>query len=98
MDDTDKLALVLSDPQSMRFYPHPFSREEVENWIKWNIDNYKKYDWVKEANIRNKNKAGDCGTVEPGIYNGKLMASTPSFLDIIYIEGTFEGTDVYTDS
>ena len=43
LDDTDKLALVLSDPQSMRFYPHPFSREEVEHWIKWNIDNYKKY-------------------------------------------------------
>ena len=30
LDDTEKLALVLSDPQSMRFYPHPFSREEVQ--------------------------------------------------------------------
>ena len=43
LKDTDTLALVMSDPESMKFYPHPFSREEVENWIKWNLDNYQKY-------------------------------------------------------
>ena len=42
-EDADALALVLSDPESMKFYPHPFSREEVENWIKWNQGNYEKY-------------------------------------------------------
>ncbi len=52
LDDTEKLALVLSDPQSMRFYPHPFSREEVENWIKWNIDNYQKYDFGLGYHLR----------------------------------------------
>ena len=43
LEDADTLSLVLSDPESMTFYPHPFSREEVENWIKWNRDNYEKY-------------------------------------------------------
>ena len=33
LDDTEKLALVLSDPQSMRFYPHPFSREVKKYFI-----------------------------------------------------------------
>ena len=42
LEDVDTLALVLSDPESMRFYPHPFSHEEVEDWIKWNLDNYQK--------------------------------------------------------
>lgn len=31
--DADSLAEVLSDPASMRWYPHPFSRAEVEGWI-----------------------------------------------------------------
>ena len=69
LDDTDKLALVLSDPQSMRFYPHPFSREEVEHWIKWNIDNYKKYGFGLWAVIEKESNEfiGDCGvTMQQG--------------------------------
>ena len=63
LEDKDKLAKVLSDVESMKFYPHPFSEEEVKNWIIWNIDNYKKYNhglWaviLKEGNIF----LGDCG-------------------------------------
>ena len=63
LKDKDKLAKVLSDVESMKFYPHPFSEEEVKNWIIWNIDNYKKYNhglWaviLKEGNIF----LGDCG-------------------------------------
>ena len=63
LDDTDKLALVLSDSQSMKFYPHPFSREEVEHWIKWNIENYKKYGFGLWAVIEKEfgKFIGDCG-------------------------------------
>lgn len=63
MEDKEQLAKVLSDIESMRFYPHPFSEEEVENWINWNIDNYKKYKhglWaviLKDGDIF----LGDCG-------------------------------------
>lgn len=63
LEDKDKLAKVLSDIESMKFYPYPFSEEEVKNWINWNIDNYKKYNhglWaviLKEGNIF----LGDCG-------------------------------------
>ena len=31
--DADALAAVLSDATTMHWYPHPFSREEVEAWI-----------------------------------------------------------------
>lgn len=63
LEDVDTLALVLSDPESMRFYPHPFSHEEVEDWIKWNLDNYQKYGFglwgvcLKESG----EMIGDCG-------------------------------------
>jgi GNAT acetyltransferase-like protein len=33
--DVDDLYEVLGDPSSMRFYPHPFSRDEVVRWIEW---------------------------------------------------------------
>lgn len=63
MEDKEEWAKVLSDVESMKFYPHPFSEKEVENWINWNIDNYKKYKhglWaviLKDGDIF----LGDCG-------------------------------------
>jgi ribosomal-protein-alanine N-acetyltransferase len=36
LDDVDALSEILSDPWTMRYYPHPFSREDVIGWIeKW---------------------------------------------------------------
>jgi RimJ/RimL family protein N-acetyltransferase len=36
LHDVDSLSEVLSDPWTMRFYHHPFSRDEVIGWIeKW---------------------------------------------------------------
>jgi len=39
-DDADALALVLSDPETMRFYPAPYDRAGVENWIARNLRRY----------------------------------------------------------
>ena len=63
LSDAGELAKVLSDPESMKFYPHPFSTQEVENWITWNIDNYAKYGFGLWAVIRKRDDAflGDCG-------------------------------------
>lgn len=62
-DDKKELAKVLSDPESMKFYPHPFSEEEVESWIRWNINNYKEYRHGLWAVIRKEDDLflGDCG-------------------------------------
>lgn len=63
IDDKKDLMKVLSNPESMKFYPHPFSEKELESWIQWNIENYKKYKhglWaviLKEGEIL----IGDCG-------------------------------------
>lgn len=40
LDDTDALAEVLGDPVSMRYYPRPFSRDEVVAWIERQLGFY----------------------------------------------------------
>lgn len=63
IDDKKDLMKVLSNPESMKFYPHPFSDKEVEGWIQWNIENYKKYKHGLWAVILKEDEIfiGDCG-------------------------------------
>ena len=71
IDDKKELMKVLSDPESMEFYPHPFSEEEVEKWIQWNIENYKKYKHGLWAVILKEGEVfiGDCGIIMQDIGN-----------------------------
>jgi ribosomal-protein-alanine N-acetyltransferase len=39
-EDADALALVLSDPEAMRYYPAPYDRAGVEQWIARNQRRY----------------------------------------------------------
>jgi RimJ/RimL family protein N-acetyltransferase len=63
IDDKMELMKVLSNPESMEYYPNPFSGEEVEKWIQWNIENYKKYQHGLWAVILKEGGEfiGDCG-------------------------------------
>ncbi|MBA3782870.1 MAG: GNAT family N-acetyltransferase [Nocardioides sp.] len=38
--DLDEMAQLLGDPAVMTFYPHPKTRDETADWIRWNEDNY----------------------------------------------------------
>jgi len=71
LGDTDDLAKVLSDSESMKYYPAPFSKEKVEKWIQWNIDNYKKYNYGLWAVILKDGEKfiGDCGNTMQMIEN-----------------------------
>jgi [ribosomal protein S5]-alanine N-acetyltransferase len=42
-DDVGALALVISDPETMRFYPAPFDQAGVERWIEHNLRRYAQY-------------------------------------------------------
>ncbi|PYZ96670.1 GNAT family N-acetyltransferase [Alteribacter lacisalsi] len=71
MEDAEALARVLSDPESMQYYPEPFSPKRVKGWIEWNREDYKKYDhglWaviLKEGDVF----LGDCGITMQTIGN-----------------------------
>ena len=63
LDDVENLSLIMFDSDSMKFYPHPFSREEIECWIKRNIDSYEKNGFGIWAMCLKENGEfiGDCG-------------------------------------
>jgi RimJ/RimL family protein N-acetyltransferase len=64
-DDVDDLALILSDPETMRYYPQPLDRRGVEEWIERNLERYERYGYGKWAVILKSERklVGDCGLV-----------------------------------
>ncbi|MBP3039218.1 GNAT family N-acetyltransferase [Bacillaceae bacterium Marseille-Q3522] len=74
LTDKKELSKVLSDPESMQYYPHPFSDKKVESWIQWNIENYKKYNHGLWAVIRKEDEVflGDCGITMQNI-DGEIL-------------------------
>ncbi len=57
------LSLVLSDKDSMKYYPRVFSIQDVTTWIERNIERYKNDGFGLWAVIRKKDNQflGDCG-------------------------------------
>lgn len=37
-DDFEALYEIFSDSETMKYYPHPFSKDETRQWIQRNID------------------------------------------------------------
>lgn len=62
-DDADALSVVLSDAETMRFYPSPYDRAGVEAWITRNMNRYAKNGHGLWAMILKTSGEliGDCG-------------------------------------
>jgi [ribosomal protein S5]-alanine N-acetyltransferase len=62
-DDSEALARVISDPETMKFYPAPFDRSGVEEWI---VRNRRRYEesghglWAMVLKASGE-MIGDCG-------------------------------------
>lgn len=63
LEDAQDLSMVLSDPESMQYYPEPFDEDKVKKWIRWNIDNYEQDNHGLWAVILKDGERfiGDCG-------------------------------------
>lgn len=61
--DADALAAVLGDPVAMQYYPAPFNRKEVEEWIERNRQRYQREGYGLWAMLlRDSDEViGDCG-------------------------------------
>ena len=61
--DVNALALILSDAETMRFYPAPFDRSGVEEWISRNLRRYREQGHGLWAMILKSSGelVGDCG-------------------------------------
>ncbi|HEX3471843.1 MAG TPA: GNAT family N-acetyltransferase [Silvibacterium sp.] len=63
-DDEDALAAVLSDAETMRWYPRVFTRDEVRAWIERQIDRYASGSGLLGLVEKQSGRLiGDCGTV-----------------------------------
>jgi len=71
IDDLENLHKILSDPESMKHYPAPFTLQKSKQWIEWNRNNYQTYGFglwavmLKEHNLF----IGDCGITMQKIHN-----------------------------
>jgi len=64
LEDEPALAEVLSDVETMRWYPHPFSREEVRSWIERQISRYSSgTGLLGVVEKQSGGLIGDCGAV-----------------------------------
>ena len=60
--DLDQMAELLGDPDVMRYYPAPKTREEAAAWIAWSQRNYDEHGyglWIVETHAGDF--VGDCG-------------------------------------
>ena len=63
MNDLEALHAILSDPETMKHYPAPFTRDKTVRWIQWNLENYATYGFGLWAVVlKDENRfIGDCG-------------------------------------
>jgi RimJ/RimL family protein N-acetyltransferase len=69
-DDLDDLALLLSDPEVMTYYPRPKTRAEAAQWIDWNVGLYRTHGyglWL--LTTADGGFVGDCG-LTPQVVDG----------------------------
>ncbi len=60
--DLDRMAALLGDPEVMRYYPRPKTREEAQRWIDWSRRGYAEHGhalWIIETH--DGEFVGDCG-------------------------------------
>lgn len=71
MDDFDAWYQILSDKETMQYYPNEFDKDGTRTWINWTLDNYSKYGFGLWAVILKKSNEfiGDCGITMQNIYH-----------------------------
>lgn len=74
MDDFGALFEILSDAETMKFYPKPYDENGVNRWLNWCIESYKQNGfglWALELK-ENGTFIGDCGISMQNIDNELL--------------------------
>ena len=74
MQDLDAWAAILSDAEMMRYYPKPFDRQNVQDWIAWNLENYRTDGFgLWAVHLRATGELlGDCGITMQQIHGQRL--------------------------
>jgi RimJ/RimL family protein N-acetyltransferase len=74
LNDLNDLYQILSDKETMKYYPKPYTKEATKNWIIGNINSYRKNGfglWAVVLKFNNK-FIGQCGITNQNI-DGKIV-------------------------
>ena len=73
-DDFNDLSEILTDSETMKYYPRPYDSNGVKKWLEWSINNYEKYGFGLWAIVLKENNEfiGDCGITIQNINGEKL--------------------------
>ena len=73
-DDFDALYEILSDGQTMKYYPKPYDEKGTARWIEWSLENYKDhgFGWWAIVLKDTGEFIGDCGITMQDI-DGKIL-------------------------
>jgi len=82
-EDADALALVLSDPETMRYYPAPCDRAGVEGWIARNIQRYHDDGVGLWAMVLKSNPGGADTLLRAGSSDAATRAGAPALHELI---------------
>jgi len=66
--DYPALHAILTDPETMRYYPRPYDDAGVQRWIDWTLENYRTHGFgLWSVTLRETGEfIGDCGiTLQP---------------------------------
>jgi RimJ/RimL family protein N-acetyltransferase len=66
LDDLDDMCAIWSDPETMRYYPAPYSRARVEELLRFCLERYREHGYCLWAMVRNHDDVfiGDCGPLQ----------------------------------
>ncbi len=81
-DDFDALYEILSDSETMKYYPKPYDEKGVQRWINWCIESYAKNRfglWALELKETGE-FIGDCGISLQNI-DGEQLPENPYIED-----------------
>lgn len=70
-EDVDELLRIFADPVAMQYYPSTRDRLQVEDWVRWTQDNYRRFGvglWVVEAKDTGA-FLGQCGIVPQTVHD-----------------------------
>jgi RimJ/RimL family protein N-acetyltransferase len=72
--DFDALYAMLSDPETMKHYEHPYDEAGARRWLAWSLENYRTHGFGWWAMIRKDTGEfiGDCGVTMQRI-DGELL-------------------------
>ena len=72
--DRDALAAILTDAETMKYYPKPYDDAGVRRWLDWTFDNYRKHGFgLWAVTLKDTGEfIGDCGITMQNIHGMQL--------------------------